>query len=121
MSTGACAALLFACCGIPPALFALVPVRASPGSRMFVTINLDAIRKAAAANVGKAAKADGPITITVKPATFVSKGKGKTPAGEIMVGCKVGNAWLAPEHVQALCNALGVTPDAKLFAKLFGG
>lgn len=57
--------------------------------------------------------ADAPVSISVVPATF----KGKD--GKVVVGVRVGRHFLVPEHVDAICNALGVTPDPDRYFALF--
>jgi hypothetical protein len=68
----------------------------------------------AAQAVSKGTVGDGgPVRITVVPASF----KGKD--GSIVAGVRVGRHFLVPEHVDAICEALGVTPDPEAYMKLF--
>lgn len=56
---------------------------------------------------------DAPIRISVTPASF----KGKD--SKVVVGVRVGKHFLVPEHIDAICEALGVTPDPDRYFKLF--
>ena len=61
--------------------------------------------------------------INVRPASFVSDGKNGGTKGEVVVGCRVGSKYLAPEHVDALLRALDIPADAvdpDKYAALFG-
>jgi hypothetical protein len=71
------------------------------------------LREKAEAAVKKGAKTKRSITITVRPASFT----GKDDA--IVLGVRVGKHFMVPEHVEALCEALGVTPDEDKFLALF--
>lgn len=79
------------------------------------TLSLSAQAKLRAAEAIKAGTvgSDAPIQITVAPASF----KGKD--GKIVAGVRVGKHFLVPEHVDALCEALGVTPDPDRYLALF--
>lgn len=79
------------------------------------SLSLSAQAKLRAANAVKAGTVgeDGPRTITVTPASF----KGKD--GSIIAGVRVGRHFLVPEHIDALCTALGVTPDPDRYFALF--
>jgi hypothetical protein len=74
------------------------------------------IRAQATANVAAGIKSDGPVTISVVPASFKAKD------GSVVVGVRLGRHFLVPEHVEALLDRLGVeiTPElAGRFAQLF--
>lgn len=59
------------------------------------------------------ANTDAPITVHVRPGTF------KGTDGKVVTGVRVGKHFLVPEHIDAICEALGVTPDEDRYFALF--
>lgn len=75
--------------------------------------NLEALRTKAVNRVKKGIKSNEKraVTVSVRPASFTGRDD------EIILGVRVGRHFLCPEHVAALCDALGVSPsDEKLLA-----
>jgi len=71
------------------------------------------LRAKAEKAVKAGAKSERSISITVRPASFTGKDD------KIVLGVRVGKHFMVPEHVEALCKALDVTPDEDKFLALF--